>query len=142
MKSAAELITAQHKTATQARIAVLDVLLSEPLPLSHPEIQKRISSLIDRVTIYRVLDWLVENDFAHAVISPDKTRRFKANTEPHHHQHNNHQHAHFECNNCGQVICLENISPTISQALPKAFSIDAIHLNITGICASCQLVKS
>lgn len=133
MTKAFELIQAQAQTPTSARVLVLDTLLNAPLPLSHPEIQKQITAPIDRVTIYRVLDWLSTQGFVHSVISPDKTRRFKANTH-----HTQHQHAHFECTVCGQVYCLDEANDAITQSLPKQFVATTIHLNISGICAACQ----
>ncbi len=133
MSKAFELIQAQAQTPTSARVLVLDTLLNAPLPLSHPEIQKQITEPIDRVTIYRVLDWLSAQGFVHSVISPDKTRRFKASA-----QHAQHQHAHFECTVCGQVYCLDEANDAITQSLPKHFVATAIHLNISGICAACQ----
>ncbi len=133
MSKAFELIQAQSQTPTSARVLVLNTLLNAPLPLSHPEIQKKIAEPIDRVTIYRVLDWLTTQGFAHSVISPDKTRRFKANTH-----HTQHQHAHFECTNCGQVYCLDKADDAIASSLPERFTITNVHLSIIGICANCQ----
>ena len=133
MSKAFELIQAQSQTPTSARVLVLDTLLNAPLPLSHPEIQKKIEERVDRVTIYRVLDWLTAQGFAHSVISPDKTRRFKVNTH-----HTQHQHAHFECTVCGQVYCLDEVDDAITQSLPKKFIANNIHLSISGICANCQ----
>ena len=133
MSKALELIQAQAQTPTSARVLVLDTLLSASLPLSHPEIQKQITEPIDRVTIYRVLDWLSTQGFVHSVISPDKTRRFKANTH-----HTQHQHAHFECTVCGQVYCLDKVDDAITLSLPDRFIAKNIHLSINGICANCQ----
>lgn len=133
MSKAFKLIQAQSKTPTSARVLVLDTLLNAPLPLSHPEIQKQITEPINRVTIYRVLDWLTTQGFAHSVINPDKTRRFKANTH-----HTQHQHAHFECSVCGQVYCLDEVNNAIAQSLPKQFVATNIHLSISGVCAICQ----
>ncbi len=133
MSKALELIQAQAQTPTSARVLVLDTLLSASLPLSHPEIQKQITEPIDRVTIYRVLDWLSTQGFVHSVISPDKTRRFKANTH-----HTQHQHAHFECTVCGQVYCLDKVEDAIALSLPDGFIAKNIHLSINGICANCQ----
>ena len=133
MSKALELIQAQAQTPTSARVLVLDTLLSASLPLSHPEIQKQITEPIDRVTIYRVLDWLSTQGFVHSVISPDKTRRFKASS-----QHSQHQHAHFECTACGQVYCLDEANDAITQSLPTNFVATSIHLTISGVCAACQ----
>lgn len=133
MSKALELIQAQSQTPTSARVLVLDTLLNAPLPLSHPEIQKQIEEPVDRVTIYRVLDWLTAQGFVHSVISPDKTRRFKANTH-----HTEHQHAHFECTACGKVFCLDDVNDAIKQSLPNAFIANNIHLSINGVCADCQ----
>ena len=137
MSQAYEMIKAQSHTPTNARVLVLNTLLNAPLPLSHPEIQKHIIEPIDRVTIYRVLDWLGTQGFVHSVISPDKTRRFKANPDDAS-QQSEHQHAHFECIECGQVFCLNNVNHAITQSLPEQFIASNIHLSISGICANCH----
>lgn len=137
MSKAFDLIQAQSQTPTSARVLVLDTLLNAPLPLSHPEIQKQIAEPIDRVTIYRVLDWLSAQGFVHSVISPDKTRRFKTNTKTNE-PLNQHQHAHFECIKCGQVYCLDKVDDAIAQSLPERFTVKSVHLSINGICANCQ----
>ena len=46
--------------ATPARIRVLQLLRAAPTALTHGEIELALgASVIDRVTLYRVLDWLV-----------------------------------------------------------------------------------
>ena len=134
MSKAHDLIEAQSQTATSARVLVLDTLLNAASPLSHTEIQKQIEPYVNRVTTYRVLDWLASQGLVHSVINPDKTRRFKANS--HHAQH---QHAHFECTKCGQVYCLDDVNDAIIQQLPTQFMPQQIHLSISGICSTCNV---
>ncbi|MBP8163590.1 MAG: transcriptional repressor, partial [Propionivibrio sp.] len=51
--------------ATPARIRVLQLLRSTPGALSHNQIEQALGeSALDRVTLYRVLDWLVESGLA------------------------------------------------------------------------------
>jgi Fur family ferric uptake transcriptional regulator len=52
--------------ATPARIRVLQILRTAPAALTHHDIDLALGTpTLDRVTLYRVLDWLVEAGLAH-----------------------------------------------------------------------------
>lgn len=137
MDKASEALMAKGQRPTPARMAVLSVLMQAQNALSHPEISRRLTpeNQFDRVTVYRVLEWLVEQGLAHTVASDDRVRRFQATHE------NVHRHAHFECLHCGKVYCLRDIQPQINQALPPNFSIQFMDLNVRGTCAECASNK-
>lgn len=50
---------------TTAKTEILDLISQSEVALSHSEIQSALDGLCDRVTIYRVLDRLVEEDLVH-----------------------------------------------------------------------------
>ena len=119
---------------TANRLAVLDVLLKADNPLSHQELLNTLSTshAFDRVTLYRVLDWLLANDIVHKVSGNDRAWRFQLNSRS-----TSHRHAHFECQVCGKIYCLDNISPRIPE-LPPGFHPERIELNIKGTCDHCR----
>lgn len=55
---------------TTAKTEILDLISQSEVALSHSEIQS-LDGLCDRVTIYRVLDRLVEEDLVHKVVNTD-----------------------------------------------------------------------
>ena len=123
--------------ATPARERVLDILLTTPSALSHQEIEAaaRVRGLdFDRVTLYRVLDWLVTQGLAHKIEGRDRVWRFNAvqvtETE--------HGHAHFHCTRCGKVFCLEQMQPSFALTLPAGFRFEKAELTLQGLCPSCS----
>lgn len=64
-EGAALLIRRTGARATPARVRVLRLLRSAPTALTHHEIEQALGDLaLDRVTLYRVLDWLVASGCA------------------------------------------------------------------------------
>lgn len=151
MNNVEQIFQQANLKSTSSRLEVLDVLLNTKNPLTHQEILKSLSLNFDRVTLYRVLDWLLKNKLIHKIAGADRAWRFQFNQD-----FNNllldsqsqsnfkyvkpqaHSHAHFQCSHCGKVFCLEDIYPKLSNKIPVDFLVDSIELNITGICNTCQ----
>ncbi|MEZ5453100.1 MAG: Fur family transcriptional regulator [Thiothrix sp.] len=133
--SARSLLLQAHGRATPARIGVLGILLAANAALSHQEIEQTALQQglsVDRVTLYRALEWLVERGLAHKIAGADRTWRYNAQAGV------PHQHAHFHCKQCEQVFCLENLQPTLLFALPEGYQIDEVELNLQGCCPDCR----
>ncbi len=134
MSSEAEKLIKPRGRATQARISVLDLLLHASHALSHAEVESAVLSAnqqIDRVTIYRVLEWLVSNGLAHKIPGKDRAWRYSAAFQETHH------HVHFHCTHCDQTICLSSTKPDLIR-LPKGYLFEESMLVIEGICPRCS----
>lgn len=133
MMTANQIIQDAGLRPTANRLVVLEALLKSDNPLSHQELLNALSSAheFDRVTLYRVLDWLVEHDIVHKVAGDNRAWRFQLNSTS-----ASHRHAHFQCTECGKVYCLDDVSPRTPK-LPEGFRADSIELNIKGRCGSC-----
>ena len=131
---AESLIAAQGGRITRTRVAVLDVLLAADQSLTHDEIAAALAAQgfrHDRVTLYRTLDWLVDAGVAHKMAGDDRARRFGvAASGPH-------EHAHFHCDRCGKVVCLEGLQPAVAVNLPGGYQLDRAELVLHGACPSC-----
>lgn len=123
-------LRATGERVTPARVRVLSAMLQAARPLSHGEIEEKVSP-IDRVTLYRVLDWLVAQGIAHRVSGADRVWRFGIAREAHG------EHPHFQCNQCGKVLCLAE-TPMRGVAVPKGFRPQAVELTVKGLCADCN----
>lgn len=132
--TAEELIRTTGARVTNARIEILATLLKAEGALTHGDIEDRLSeaSGIDRVTVYRVLDWLTQQDLAHRISGDDRVWRFNAATSA-----RSHHHAHFQCNACNRVICLGDPVDGFAPPLPQGFTPMEIDLTIRGVCADC-----
>jgi Fur family ferric uptake transcriptional regulator len=133
-----ELLSGADLEATQNRVRVLEVVGNNRFPLSVSDIYKILerSSTINRVTVYRILDLLVE----HGVVDRISTggRAFYYGLAPNdHHQ----PHPHFYCKKCGQMDCLSPESIVIDTGeLLKTYPgrIDKVEVRIDGICKNCE----
>jgi Fur family ferric uptake transcriptional regulator len=132
---AEELIRATGARVTQPRIRVLAFLLGHDEPLTHHDILARLPGQgFDAVTLYRVLEWLVEQGLAHRIAGADQVWRFSANPGDGGHGH---EHAHFQCTACETVTCVTDVPLPRKLKLPAGFTGDEVDLLIRGRCARC-----
>ena len=135
---AVALIRQSGSRLTSSRSAVLSLLLGADHAMTHQEITDALSAAlpVDRVTIYRVLDWLVEQGLAHRIARDDRVWRFSVSREPH--ARTDHQHAHFACKQCGQTFCLDSVPAKVAVKLPAGYQSEAVELTIRGVCEHCR----
>ena len=124
---------------TEARRNVLTCLIAAGRALSHAEIEAQLSDTdLDRVTLYRVLEWLVEQSLAHRVgglSGFDRAMRF-AFSRPERRS----AHAHFQCVQCGTTMCLDDVAvPALP--VPVGIELQGIELAAFGYCAPCSLAN-
>jgi Fur family ferric uptake transcriptional regulator len=133
---AEDLVRGTGARVTRPRIEVLAMLLSARRALSHHDIERHLGRDlgIDRVTVYRVLEWLTSRKLAHKIAGDDRIWRFNAvNDEP----ERGHSHAHFKCNGCGEVICLDEVRAVRRIPLPSGYRSQEVELTVKGLCVEC-----
>ena len=119
--------------ATPARIRVLQLLRSAPTALTHNEIEAALGlPAIDRVTLYRVLDWLVDSGLAHKNSDAHRVFRFSAAAAGEHTTH-----IHFRCEHCCRIFCLD-AAPPVAPLLPAGFELSRLDFDLRGRCATCS----
>ena len=120
---------------TAPRMQVLAAMLAAKRVLSHHDIENMLGAArLDRVTLYRVLDWLVEQGLAHRIAGPDRVWRYSVTGEEHE------THAHFQCNRCGKVLCLDESSARrVPLQLPAGCRPERMDVTVTGQCAECTV---
>ena len=134
-------VRASGERLTQPRVAVLAMLLAADHAMSHHDVAATLAAHqpIDRVTVYRVLEWLIEVGIAHRIAGDDRVWRFMLN-----HEHGSdregipHQHAHFTCNQCGQTFCLDDMPARLNYKLPDGFRSSEVDVKFRGACAHCS----
>jgi len=120
---------------TEARIAVLRVLMQAPRPLQQNQIaQHPTSKTLNKVTIYRTLESLVEVGLVHRAFMQKRAWHF----ELAHHCSKTQCHPHFTCLNCGQTHCLTGISIPMAESPYKGFIISRQQVRLEGLCPACQ----
>ncbi len=131
---AKEVIRRTGDRVTPGRVLALAVLLAEQRAITHHEIGERLVGKLqlDRVTLYRVLEWLSEKGLAHKVASDDRVWRFRANIDV-----RSHHHAHFKCTRCTKVVCLDGLNAGHDWPLPTGYRFQEAELTVKGLCAEC-----
>lgn len=137
-KTAEDLIRSTGERITAARVQILALLLAAPRALTHREIEDGLDTAlaIDRVTVYRVLEWLTAQHLAHKIAADDRVWRFNAVPAAHAREH-----AHFQCTACGDVICLENFAPNLRPRLPAGYAPQSLEVTIKGLCSACGTAR-
>ena len=136
-EQARERLRSTGERVTSARVKVLATLMQADEALAHLDVQQRLAggpTEIDRVTVYRVLDWLVEQGLAHRVSGPDRVWRYSV------HGHRATAHGHFKCRRCERMFCMRepgSLSRTLRAMLPDGFTGDEVELTVFGRCADC-----
>jgi Fur family ferric uptake transcriptional regulator len=128
------MVRATGARITRPRVAILAALLASDRALSHHEVESQLNRAlgIDRVTVYRVLDWLSAHGLAHKIAGEDRVWRYNAAEHAH-----SRAHAHFQCERCSTVICLDEPQRELRVRVPRGFVSHEIALTVKGYCAAC-----
>jgi Fur family ferric uptake transcriptional regulator len=146
--NAEEIILNAGLRPTKARLAVLNSIAEASSALSHPEILEQLSEQkeFDRVTVYRVLDWLTEHQLIHRISGDNRAWKFQLSQQRYTAVTSqsdigmlaqNHRHAHLHCNVCGQITCIHELEPHFPQAALDKYQVGTIDINIKGVCLQC-----
>jgi Fur family ferric uptake transcriptional regulator len=132
-----ELLTAAGLELTESRLRVLEVIGNNSFPLSAGDIYKTLerSSSINRVTVYRILDLLVDHGIVERLSTGGRSAYYGLAPNAFHQPH-----PHFYCKKCGQMDCLKPDSLTVKvEPLSKTFPgrIDKVEIRVDGICKNC-----
>ena len=134
------LLSEANLDATANRIRILEVIGNNSFPLSALDIYNILErgNTINRVTVYRILDLLVENGVVERISTGGRSFYYGLAPNDFHKRH-----AHFYCKNCGRMDCLSPESLNIdTEPLLKTFPgrIDKVEVRIDGICKNCEKI--
>jgi Fur family transcriptional regulator, ferric uptake regulator len=137
-----ELLATSRLEATANRLRVLEVVGSNRFPLSAGDIYKILarSSAINRVTVYRILDLLVERGLIERLSTGGRAFYYGLAPNGYHRPH-----PHFYCKGCGQMDCLAPDSLGVDadplwKTLPGR--IDKIEIRVDGLCKNCLRMQA
>lgn len=123
--------------ATPNRMKVLEVIGNNNCPLNAREIYRTLkrSRNINRVTVYRILDLLVEKGLVERISSGGRSFHYGLAPNEHHVPH-----PHFYCKQCGNMECLNPDSLHLdTDTLDRTFPgmIQNVEIRIDGVCRIC-----
>jgi len=126
----------KNNRSTVAKSTILELIENSEIALSQPDIQAKIGDLCNRVTIYRVLDRLVDEGTIHKIIDIDGLTKYMSCNHCESQEKHNHHHLHFHCSSCGEVTCLHQILPEFK--LPKGYIVTEANFMVSGLCKKCN----
>jgi Fur family transcriptional regulator, ferric uptake regulator len=122
---------------TIAKSKILKYIQSSSGAVAHSDIQQSLKGACDRVTIYRVLERLLNEGQVHKIVDIDGVVKYAAchacENEHHHHSHN---HLHFSCEKCKTVTCMDAVMPQFK--LPKDYRLNSVNFTVSGLCPQCK----
>lgn len=140
VNDAATLLRTAGLRRTPARAALLNVLMRADRPLTVHDLLAQLSPTPDLVTVYRSLSTLCGRNLVRKVHGEDRTWRYEfigSDRSPH-------THAHFVCDDCGQMECLPDVKlPRMPDHVTPAgkrgaYDVQTQELILRGRCPRCQ----
>jgi Fur family transcriptional regulator, ferric uptake regulator len=120
---------------TESRVAILRVLLEAARPLRQDQIAPQLRNrTLNKVTVYRTLDSLVDAGLVHRAFTHDRAWHF----ELAHHCTEKQCHPHFTCTSCGVTHCLMDISVPMARIADKGFVVSRQQVRLEGLCPACS----
>jgi Fur family ferric uptake transcriptional regulator len=131
------LLGASGLETTEKRLRVFQLVGNSPSPLPAGAIFDRLkdSLPINRVTVYRILDLLVEHRLVDRLSTGGRAFYYGLAPNSLHPPH-----PHFYCKQCGRMDCLESAGLTLGDDLPgEVFPgrIEKVEVRVDGICTGC-----
>ncbi|MBO7417832.1 MAG: transcriptional repressor [Bacteroidaceae bacterium] len=119
---------------TANRIVLIKTLAEAEYPLTMTELEDLVDT-IDKSNVFRALTLFREHHLVHVLQDGAEAVRYEL-CHSHEEGHDDDIHAHFYCEKCGQIFCLNNI-PVPKVALPEGYQMNTINYLIKGICPKC-----
>ena len=119
------------------RLRIMEIIGNNPSPMGAQDIFATLTRTedINRVTVYRILDLLVENGLVERLSGGGRSLVYGLSPSENHPAH-----PHFHCKSCGALQCMQpdSISMDIDD-IQRTFAgeIQSVEIRINGICRTC-----
>ena len=119
---------------TPQKQAILDLFATCSSAYNQDAIEKELNGKMDRATIYRILKRFCEDGILHKVLGDDGVAYY-AKCKSCEHENHQHNHFHFQCEECNELTCLKE---EVNLNLPEGYKMKNYNCVITGICPKCK----
>lgn len=124
-------------TPTPRRLRTLEILGTSPRPLSAEEILDALQTRgrVNKVTVYRILDLLVDQGLVDRLRAGSHPCRYGLAPNAHHPRH-----PHFYCRRCGRMVCLAPETIDVDVHAPQESgvgNVEKVGVLLEGLCQAC-----
>jgi Fur family ferric uptake transcriptional regulator len=131
---AIDILNTHNLKRTSCREGILEVIMSANQALSENEIRERLVGNYDRTTFYRSFKTLIEHSILHKIVIDNQLIKYALDNN----ETQKDEHAHFFCNECNAVKCMDDV-PVQKYQLPEGYSDIETEVLIKGICSNCKI---
>ncbi len=127
---------------TAGRMRVLEVIGNNSAPVSAQDIYTTVrrTAAINRVTVYRILDAMVERGVVERLSGGGRSLLYGLAPNEHHPAH-----PHFRCKSCGAMQCLQPGALRVDlKGIERSFvgEVQNVEVRVDGICRLCMKARS
>lgn len=129
------ILTSHGIKPTANRVLVLKELARNTHPVNLADLETSLYPM-DKASIFRVLDLFSKKDIIHVIEDGSRSLKYELCHGKEHHSFSD-QHAHFYCEECGSVFCLDDVQlPTMG--IPEKYKVKSVNLMFKGLCPNCD----
>lgn len=118
---------------TKSVKTLLNAFEQKGIAISSADLVERFYSIMNKTTVYRILQRLEDDGALHSFIGKDGLRWYALNNG-NSYSHHLGTHPHFQCKYCGKTECL-NINTPIPEL--TNYNIESVSLLMVGKCSEC-----
>ncbi|MCG8698899.1 MAG: transcriptional repressor [Bacteroidales bacterium] len=131
---AIELLNRHNLKRTSCREGIIEVIMEANYALSEHEIQEKLHGNYDRTTFYRSFKTLQEHKIIHKIVVDNQVVKYELDNSV----TSKKEHAHFYCNRCNKVQCIDSIGMPNAK-LPPGFMLTEVEVILKGLCDMCSV---
>ena len=136
MKEAHKILEQKAVRITPMRQLLLEYFLENEGAFGLLELENAFPKS-DRITMYRTLKTFEEKGILHSIKGEGDEAKYALCSEHCSPVHHIDQHPHFQCEQCKQISCIDNlVIPKME--LPKGYIQKEMTMMIKGVCPDCQ----
>ncbi|GAB1856868.1 hypothetical protein MHTCC0001_17040 [Flavobacteriaceae bacterium MHTCC 0001] len=113
---------------------LMDIFNKENKAISVVDLVKSLQFQMNKTTVYRILDRLMDDGVVHSFIGKDGLKWYATCQDCSSETHSD-IHPHFQCKTCGEVQCLP---VTFSIPNVNGYKVDSVSLLMVGECSGCS----
>ena len=117
---------------TKVRMALIQQFMTMDHAQSYTDLQAALVGEVDKSTLYRNLTSFEQAGIIHRINDHSGVAKYALGESP----TQGEEHAHFVCECCETVYCMEGLSP-FQFDVPEGFKTKKVQTIIRGICADC-----
>ncbi len=128
------ILTSNGIKPTANRLLVWKELMKSTHPVNLADLERALDPM-NKASIFRVLELFAEKDLVHVIEDGSRSLKYELCHGDKNHSVSD-QHAHFYCEKCGSVFCLDDVKLS-SEGIPENYKVKSINLMFKGICPTC-----